>query len=708
MKWKLFVIAVFMVSIFVASPSYVQSIEMSSLRDRVKELNIIDDRKRFEVPEKKETAPQIRSMQMRVVQEEVVNAEASDSAEATPSASPTVEPTTPPITLAEKSEKAPASTSDEKPDTIISLDVSNASDADIDILLQQLEELQSDGKTVTYVDGGKVKTFFFFAYDTSERRNELKEVFKDIDSLKISENRLYKSQFTPNDPLYSSQTNLPLIDYSGGLDIGGGTGRPVIAILDNGVNVDETDMNPNMRVKATDTYGDGIDNDSNGYVDDTYGCDFYKVNHGGGATSCLKASLFDASCTSAGSSCNHGNWAALIAAAYTNNNYGMASICPICKILAVRIDDSTGAYVSDIISGINYAVNEGANIINFSYTSTCPFDASGDVLNPYINTAVNTYKVSYVQSAGNQGSMSQATCNSSCSGNPYCASTARNEAYYYIDGKSVSNKLIVAATDNNHARASFSNINGSSNQQINIAAPGQSIPVALNGTSTSISGTSFSAPQVAGAVGLALSYLLPKYTPTAAEMVEIINNTGRKITTDKNISGRELYLSKVMQLAASRATVYGTNYVFISRFWNPAWRTHYYTGSDREGVDLRQNYPDSTWTYEGTAFYAFGSQVTDTVPVYKFFSNKLSTYFYTANYDEMNYIRANYPANVWSFEGTVWYTYPLAYTGQSTTVFRFWSPSLGRHFFTSSIAERDHLIATQSVYNYEGPVWKNP
>jgi hypothetical protein len=191
-------------------------------------------------------------------------------------------------------------------------------------------------------------------------------------------------------------------------------------------------------------------------------------------------------------------------------------------------------------------------------------------------------------------------------------------------------------------------------------------------------------------------------------MVEIINNTGRKITTDKNISGRELYLSKVMQLAASRATVYGTNYVFVSRFWNPTWKTHFYTGSDREGVDLRQNYPDSTWTYEGTAFYAFGSQVTDTVPVYRFFSKKLSTYFYTANYDEKNEIIARYPDEVWHYDGVVWYTYPLAYTGQSTTVFRFWSPSLGRHFYTSSIAERDYLRFNQTVYQYEGPVWKNP
>jgi hypothetical protein len=711
---RLNAIAVFfiMASIFVYSPSNVRAEDIGTFRNKIEKLNLVEDKLRYKIKKQKQeispspepsSEPTKQPSLLRRMQSlfEQPTPESSDSATPTQEPSPTVQP----ISLAE--EPKPISAPQEKPDTIMSIDLKNASDSDVDLLLSKVQQLENEGKDVTYVDGGKVKTFFFFAYDSKEKLNELKNEFKDKAALKVVDNRRYVSQFTPNDPLYASQTNLSLIDYSGGLDIGGGTGRPVIAVLDNGVNVDETDINPNMRVKTADIYGNGIDDDGNGYIDDTYGCDFYKFNRSGGASSCLKASLFDSTCTNANSSCNHGLWVSEIAAAYTNNGYGMASICPICKILAVRIDDSTGAYISDIISGINYSVNEGANIINFSYTSTCPFDASGDVLNPYIDSAVNTYKVNYVQAAGNQGAMTQATCNSSCSGNPYCASSARNDAYYYIDGKSVQNKLIVATTDNNHGRASFSNYN-STNTQVNISAPGQSIPVALNGTSTTISGTSFSAPQVAGAVGLALSYLLPKYTPSPAEMVEIINNTGRKITTDQNISGRELYLSKVMQLAASRATVYGTNYVFVSRFWNPTWKTHFYTGSDREAVDLRQNYPDSTWTYEGTAFYAFGSQVTDTVPVYRFFSNKLSTYFYTANYDEKNEIIAKYPDNVWHYDGVVWYTYPLAYSGPSTTVFRFWSPSLGRHFYTSSIAERDYLRFNQTVYQYEGPVWKNP
>lgn len=670
MFWK--AIKVCIVLLILLSPSLVHAADIKEIRSKLHDHAINEDRKRHE-----------------------------QSKEASPSAQPSQFSISLP-------ERRAATAVDEKPDTIVSLDVSKAKDSDVDLVLQKMQDLKNDGKEVTYVDGGKVPAVFFFAYNSKDKLDDLKEQFKDSGALKVAENRVYKSQFTPNDPLYPSQTNLPLIDYSGGLDIGGGTARPVIAIMDNGVNVDEADINPNMHVKSTDTYGDGIDNDSNGFVDDTYGCDFYKYNRSGGASSCLKASLFDSSCTNINSSCNHGLWTAEIAAAYTNNNFGMASICPICKIMALRVDDTGGAFISDIISGLNYAMNEGVNIINFSYTSTCPFDASGDVLNPYIDSAVNTYKINYVQAAGNQGSMTQSTCTASCGSNPYCSSSARNQAYYYIDGKAVANKFIVAATDNNHGRASFSDFDGTTNQQITIAAPGQNIPVAINGSSTTVSGTSFSAPQVAGAIGLALSYLLPKYTPSPAEMVEIINNTGRPISTDQNISGRELYLSKVMQLAASRATVYGTSYVFVSRFSSPVYQSHYYTGSDRAAVDLRANPGSSQWFYEGTAFYAFGSQVANTVPVYEFYSAKLNTYFYTANYDEKNQILATYPDNVWHLDGVMWYTYPLAYTGPSTTVFRFWSPSLGRHFYTSSTAERDNLIATQNVYQYEGPVWKNP
>jgi len=97
----------------------------------------------------------------------------------------------------------------------------------------------------------------------------------------------------------------------------------------------------------------------------------------------------------------------------------------------------------------------------------------------------------------------------------------------------------------------------------------------------------------------------------------------------------------------------------VHRFWSPLLNSHFYTIDDAEKNYILTNYPASVWAYEGIAFYAFpvGWQPLDAMPVYRFWSPLVSHHFYTMNAAEKDYLLANYPPEVWTYEGVAWYAY---------------------------------------------------
>ena len=83
----------------------------------------------------------------------------------------------------------------------------------------------------------------------------------------------------PNDPDYPLQWGLERIGApgvwniaTGGLTANGDT--IVVAILDSGYDLNHTDLKDNVWQNLGEIPDDGIDNDSNDYVDDTYGWNF--------------------------------------------------------------------------------------------------------------------------------------------------------------------------------------------------------------------------------------------------------------------------------------------------------------------------------------------------------------------------------------------------------------------------------------------------
>ena len=162
---------------------------------------------------------------------------------------------------------------------------------------------------------------------------------------------------------------------------------------------------------------------------------------------------------------------------------------------------------------------------------------------------------------------------------------------------------------------------------------------------------------------------------------------------------------------ASSAAANAQGAVPVYRFWSPKSSSHFYTASLAERDSIIASYPTSTWTYEGIAFSAFTTQQAGTVPLYRFWSPLLSGHFYTASVDEKNSIIANYPSSTWSLEGIAFYVYPSTTTVPGTiAVSRFWSPTYQQHFYTASADEKRSITATYptAIWTYEGDTYRVP
>ncbi len=146
----------------------------------------------------------------------------------------------------------------------------------------------------------------------------------------------------------------------------------------------------------------------------------------------------------------------------------------------------------------------------------------------------------------------------------------------------------------------------------------------------------------------------------------------------------------------------------VYRFWSPANSRHFYTISEAEKDHVINTYASNLWTYEAVAYRAFADDGDDGVlPVYRFWSPAHSAHFYTISEAEKDSVIGTYASNVWTFEGPAFYAYPEGSQPNGTSpVYRFWSNSLGSHFYTISEAEKDSVIADYpETWTYEGIAW---
>ncbi|GAA1597050.1 S8 family peptidase [Actinoplanes couchii] len=186
----------------------------------------------------------------------------------------------------------------------------------------------------------------------------------------------------------------------------------------------------------------------------------------------------------------HGTHVAGTIAALTGNDVGISAVAPDARILPVKVlSDSGSGNMSDTATGIVWAADNGAQVINMSLGGTTRV------------TAVST-AIAYARSRG--VTVVAAAGNERAAGSP--------ASYPGADA----GVIAVAATDAADKVAPYSN----AGSYVDVAAPGSSIlstyPTALGAQYRSLSGTSMAAPHVAAAAAL-LKSTQPKLTPDQIE-----------------------------------------------------------------------------------------------------------------------------------------------------------------------------------------------
>lgn len=254
----------------------------------------------------------------------------------------------------------------------------------------------------------------------------------------------------------------------------------VVAVIDTGLDWNHLDLgwqaiwtNPN------EIPGNGVDDDSNGFVDDKIGWDFFANSN--------KPWDYD----------GHGTFISGLIAARTGNGIGIAGANPHARIMVVKAVNNFGrTRAFSLAQGIAYAVDNGAKIINLSVGGT-KF------------TSVERAALDYAEEHG-----------------VLVVAAAGNEAQELKDYAPANHPavLTVGSTDAKDERANFSNWG----TEIDLMAPGTDIlSLRARRTDTMLnvsesyqrtrnfvgadrryywsSGTSFSAPLVTAAASLLLS-----------------------------------------------------------------------------------------------------------------------------------------------------------------------------------------------------------
>lgn len=255
------------------------------------------------------------------------------------------------------------------------------------------------------------------------------------------------------------------IDAPEAWDIQTGSSSVIIAVIDTGVYYTHPDLSANIWTNSGEIAGNGLDDDSNGYIDDIRGWDFWNGDN----------SVYDDS-----DGDYHGTHVAGTIAAVGNNSTGVVGVCWTAKIMPLKFIGPFFGFTSDAILAIEYAIDKGANIMSNSWGGGAFSQALKDAID-----AAGTAGILFVAAAGNDGSDNDAD--------------PAYPASYTSD-----NIIAVAATDNDDRLASFSNYGETS---VDVGAPGVEIystfPPDLGlGSYYYLDGTSMATPHVSGLAGL--------------------------------------------------------------------------------------------------------------------------------------------------------------------------------------------------------------
>ena len=243
-----------------------------------------------------------------------------------------------------------------------------------------------------------------------------------------------------------------------------GDASVTVGVIDTGVDYTHPDLAANIWTNPGEGCAgcgnDGIDNDGNGYVDDLHGWDFLNGDN----------DPFDDN--------GHGTHVAGTIGAVGDNGVGVAGVNWTVRLMPLKFLGADGSGdAADAIRAVLYADAMGADVTNNSWGGGEYSQALADAI-----AHADGQGTLFVAAAGNSFANTDVSPN-------------------YPSGYDLANVIAVAATDQNDARAWFSNYG---RRTVDLGAPGMNIYSTWPGNAYAfVDGTSMAAPAVAGAAALA-------------------------------------------------------------------------------------------------------------------------------------------------------------------------------------------------------------
>ncbi|MBY9000156.1 MAG: S8 family serine peptidase [Candidatus Heimdallarchaeota archaeon] len=291
------------------------------------------------------------------------------------------------------------------------------------------------------------------------------------------------------------------IDTAGAWELTYGSKDIIVAVIDSGIDFNHSQLEGVSWNNSDEIADNGLDDDSNGYVDDTHGWDFVSNdNEPGPETS------------------DPIHWHATFISgliAGKLDGLGMVGVAPNVTVMDIRVLAATN-YAGTTLEGfgdaIRYAVDNGADVINLS-------------LHNYSNSSYYYDDIIYA--------ISQNVVIVSITGNTWVSDGGGREYLSFPGG--LNEVISVGATSYTQEIADYSNYGewteivapvGDEGTGIRSTAPGEEYFYGW--------GTSFAAPQVAAAIALMKSL---NNSLTVSEIRDILH----KSATDLGDPGHDIY-----------------------------------------------------------------------------------------------------------------------------------------------------------------------
>ncbi|NJD69893.1 MAG: choice-of-anchor D domain-containing protein, partial [candidate division NC10 bacterium] len=298
------------------------------------------------------------------------------------------------------------------------------------------------------------------------------ELYKQHPNVLYAEpNYLLEALTVPNDPRLGELWGLHNTGQSGGTsdadidapeawDLATGSGSVVAAVIDSGIDYNHQDLSANMFRNTADCNTNGVDDDSNGFIDDCYGID----------TANNDTDPMDDN--------SHGTHVAGTIGAVGNNSIGVVGVNWTTRLMACKFLDAAGSgYTSGAITCLDYVKTMKDRGVNIVATSN---SWGGGEFSQSLLDAIEAHRqrgILFIAAAGNDAHDNDTALS-------YPAS-------YYLP-----NIISVASTTRTDALSSFSN---SGRRTVHLGAPGSAILSTTPGnTYSTFSGTSMATPHVTG------------------------------------------------------------------------------------------------------------------------------------------------------------------------------------------------------------------